>query len=258
MSFWAHLEALRWTLMRILIGYGLLVAVCFIFMPAIFSDVIMAPAGSDFILYRWLNGLSGDGTLVPDFSRDFRVSIISIQLTSQFMTHISTALWLAFLLIFPYLVGELWLFIRPGLYRRERRGVAAMLLFGIPMFYLGCAVGYFIVFPFTFRFLAMYQLSADIPNMISLDSYIGTFIMLIFVMGVVFQLPAVTWLLSKMELITARLLRTYRRHAGVILLILAAIIPPTGDPFTLLIVFLPLYLLYELSILLSRRPRSPR
>ena len=218
MSFWQHLEALRWVLMRIVIVYFILVGICFAAMPHIFNSVILGPTSSDFILYRWLSGLGGDGTFFPDFSGEFKVDIINVKL-----------------------------------YDGEKRSVLALLFFGVPMFYLGCATGYFIVFPFTFRFLAQYQLSEDISNMISLNSYIDNFTMLIFVMGIVFELPFVTWILSRMGLVTAAFLRQYRRHAVVVLLVLAAIITPTGDPFTLMVVFVPLFLLYELSILLARR-----
>lgn len=253
MSFWSHLEALRWVLMRIVIVYIILVGICFAAMPHIFNSVILGPTTSDFILYRWLSGLGGDGTFFPDFSGDFKVDIINVKLASQFITHISTSFCLGALLLFPYLVYEVWTFIRPALYDNEKKSVIALLCFGVPMFYLGCATGYLVVFPFTFRFLAQYELSADITNMISLGSYIDNFLMLIFVMGIVFELPFVTWILSRMGLVTASFLREYRRHAVVVLLVTSAIITPTGDPFTLMVVFVPIYLLYELSIILAKR-----
>ncbi len=256
MSFWSHLEALRWVLMRIILIYLILVGCCFAAMPHIFNSVILGPTSSDFILYQWLGSLGGDGTFFPDFSSPFKVDIINVKLASQFITHISTSFCLGFLLIFPYLITEVWMFVRPALYDNEKRSVMALLAFGVPMFYLGCATGYFIVFPFTFRFLAQYELSADITNMISLGSYIDNFLMLVFVMGIVFELPFVTWILSKMGLVTSGFLKKYRRQAVVTLLVLAAIITPTGDPFTLMVVFVPLYLLYELSILLARRKTS--
>jgi len=255
MTFWSHLEALRWVLMRIVLVYIIVVGVCFAAMPHIFNQFILGPTTSDFILYRWLNGLGGDGTFFPDFGKDFKVDIINVKLASQFITHISTSFCLGLLIIFPYLVTELWMFVRPALYEGEKKSVLALLMFGVPMFYLGCATGYLIVFPFTFRFLAMYELSTDITNMISLGSYIDNFLMLVFVMGVVFELPFVAWILSRLGLVTSEFLRKYRRQAVVSLLILAAIITPTGDPFTLMVVFVPLYLLYELSVVLARGKR---
>ncbi len=253
MSFWSHLEALRWVLMRIILIYLVLAGICFVAMPHIFNSVILGPTSSDFILYRWLGSLGGDGSFFPDFSSDFKVEIINVKLASQFITHISTSFSLALLLIFPYLVTEIWMFVRPALYDNEKRSVMALLAFGVPMFYLGCATGYLIVFPFTFRFLAQYELSADITNMISLGSYIDNFLMLVLIMGVVFELPFVTWILSRMGIVTAGFLKKYRRQAVVTLLMLAAVITPTGDPFTLMVVFVPLYLLYELSIILARK-----
>ena len=147
MTFWSHLEALRWVLMRIVLVYLVLVGVCFAFMPHIFNSVILGPTSSDFILYRWLGGLGGYGTFFPDFGSDFKVDIINVKLASQFITHISTSFCLGFLLVFPYLISEVWMFVRPALYDGERRSVLALLGFGVPMFYLGCATGYFLVFP---------------------------------------------------------------------------------------------------------------
>lgn len=256
MSFWSHLEALRWVLVRIVLIYLVVVGCCFAAMPSIFNEVILGPTTSDFILYRWLNGLHGDGTFFPDFGQEFKIDIINVKLASQFMTHISTSFFLGLLIIFPYLVCELWLFVRPALYDGEKKSVFALMTFGVPMFYLGCAVGYFIVFPFTFRFLAMYELGGEITNLISLGSYMDNFLMLVFVMGIVFELPFVAWILARMGLVTSYLLRKVRKHAVVVLLVLAAIITPTGDPFTLMTVFVPLYLLYELSVLLTRGTRK--
>jgi len=154
--------------------------------------------------------------------------------------------------IFPYLTFEIWRFVQPALFDNEKKSVGLAFAFGTFMFFLGCAVGYFLVFPFTFRFLTEYQLSPLITNQISLTSYMGNFLMLIFVMGIVFELPLLAWLLSKLGLVTKTFFRKYRKHAVVVLLVLSAVITPTGDPFTLMIVFLPLYLLYELSIKIVR------
>ena len=134
----------------------------------------------------------------------------------------------------------------------ERRSVAAAFVCGTVLFFAGCIVGYGLVFPFTFRFLTEYQLSTTIENRISLDSYMGNFLMMIFVMGLVFELPLLTWLLSRLGLVSRSLLCRYRRHAIVALLVLSAVITPSGDPFTLMVVFLPIYLLYELGVRFAR------
>ena len=175
------------------------------------------------------------------------MELINIQLASQFFIHISTSFWLALVFSCPIILYLLWGFISPALYSTERRSVQAAFVAGNLMFFLGVAVGYFIVFPVTLRFLAEYQVSASVPNQISLDSYMDNFLMMIFVMGLVFELPLLAWLLGKLGLVTRDMFRSYRRHAIVVLLVLAALITPTGDPFTLMVVFLPLYLLWEIG-----------
>lgn len=247
MDFWDHAEALRGVLLRIA---GLLaVSSCALFaaMPYIFDSVILAPCRSDFILYRWLDSLSGFIPLPDSPDGDFEVRLINIRLASQFFIHVTASLWLAVVLCFPICIYLLWSFVAPGLYDNEKRGVGRAFLAGNVMFYFGVAVGYFLVFPLTLRFLAGYQLSGMIPNRISLDSYMDNFMTLILVMGIVFELPLVAWLIGKTDLLTRGFFSRYRRHAIVALLIAAAVITPTGDPFTLTVVFLPLYLLWELS-----------
>ena len=253
MTFWGHLEDLRHSLLRVAGVLLVFMIVSFSLMPYLFDHFILAPTTSDFPLYRWLSRLGGGSSFLPDFSNDnYRVEIININVASQFLTHITTSFWFALVLMFPYLIFEIWRFIQPALFASERKSVGAAFGFGTGMFFLGCAVGYFLVFPFTFRFLTEYQLSPMIVNQISLNSYMGNFLMMIFVMGLVFELPLLSWLLSKLGLVNRALFRKYRKHAVVVLLFLAAVITPSGDPFTLLIVFLPLYLLYELGIRFSR------
>lgn len=159
---------------------------------------------------------------------------------------------MSLLLIFPYLLFEIWLFVAPALYDGEKKGVKVAFLGVAILFYIGCVVGYIVVFPITFRFLAGYQIGQDIVTQISLDSYMSTFISIIFIMGLVFEIPVLAWLLSSLGILHKSTLKEYRKHAVVALLVLAAIITPTGDPFTLAVVFLPIYLLYELSILIVK------
>lgn len=252
LTFWDHLEVLRWAIFRIAIVVVITMVVIFIALPHIFTDFVLGPTTSNFFLYRWLSSL-GSLPLMPDFSAgDFKVDIININVASQFLIHISTSFWFALIVSFPYLIFEVWRFIAPALYENEKASVRTAFLFGTVMFYLGCSVGYCFVYPFTFRFLAEYQISADVVNQISLNSYMSTFMGMIFMLGLVFELPLLAWLLSKFGVINRSFLRKYRRHAVAVLLILAAAITPTGDPFTLSIVFLPLYALYELSIRVVR------
>ncbi len=239
MSFWDHLEALRWCLFRVVVAFVIVLVGCFVALPHIFDTVILGPAHADFFLYRALGFVYGPGE---------DVNIININVASQFMTHISVSMWMALLIIFPYLMYQIWVFVRPALYSKEVPGVRGAFLGGTGLFYLGCMVGYVVVFPIIFKFLTSYRVSSDIVNQISLNSYMSTLLSMVFVMGLVFELPSLSWVLGKLGVISRGTLRAWRRYAVVVLLILAAMITPTGDPFTLFVVFLPLYGLYELSI----------
>lgn len=217
-------------------------------MRYLFDHVIMAPCSSDFITYQWMCKVAVVLPFLPDFCDDtFQLTIVQIKLASQFFTHMSSSFWLALVLTFPYLMYEVWRFVRPALYEHEQRNVRWVFFLGTIMFFIGCAVGYFIVFPMTLRFLATYDLSSAVTSQVSLESYMDNFLMMIFIMGVVFEMPVVSWLLSQVGLVNRSFFRKYRRYAIVGLLVAAAFITPSGDPFTLSVVFLPLYGLYELS-----------
>jgi sec-independent protein translocase protein TatC len=248
MSFWDHLEALRWTLFRCIIALVVFSIAGFACMRYLFDKVILAPCYSDFILYRFLCKVTSAVPFLPDFCDDtYHVDIVNIKLASQFFTHMTTSFYLAVLLTFPYLMYEVWMFIRPALYDYEKKDVRWVFFFGTIMFFVGCSVGYFLVFPMTLRFLATHRLSEAIAEQVSLDSYMNYFLMLIFVMGVVFEMPLVSWLLSKIGILSRSFFNKYRRHAVVGLMVAAAFITPSSDPFTLAFVFFPLYGLYELS-----------
>ena len=249
MSFWDHLEVLRWALFRSACVLMVIMVGTFIAMPYIFDRFILAPTNNDFFTYRWLNAI---GRGIVKLSPDFDVQIININVASQFMTHISTSISLAAVIAFPYFIWEIWRFIEPALFEDEIKHLRPAFLGGTLMFYIGCAIGYALVFPFTFRFLVEYNLSPNITNQINLQSYIDNFTMLILVMGIVFEMPLLAWLLSLFGILKKSFLREYKKHAVVVLLISAAIITPSGDPFTLMLVFVPLYVLYELSIIVIR------
>ena len=186
------------------------------------------------------------------FTQEFHVKLVNINLAAPFFIHMSTAFWMSVVTAAPYLFYEVWRFISPALYPEETRGVKKALALGTVMFFLGVLLGYFMVYPLTLRFLSTYQLSTLIENQISLNSYINNFMMLVLCMGLAFELPLLTWLLSLLGLVNKAFLRKYRRHAVVVIVILAAVITPTGDPFTLSVVAIPLYLLYELGILMVK------
>lgn len=243
MTWTDHFDALRRVLFRIALVLVALGVAAFVLMPQIFDSVILAPTRPDFPLYRIF-----DYVAPPEpGSEPFHVEMINLQLASQLFIHLSTAFQLALIIGFPIVIYLLWGFIKPGLYERERKPATRAFIFGNAMFYIGVAVGYFLVFPVTLRFLATYQLSAQIPNVISLESYMDNFTMITLMMGAVFELPLLCWLLGKMGLLKKSFFTRWRRHAIVALLIAAALITPTGDPITLMIVFIPLYALWEFS-----------
>ena len=253
MTFWDHLEALRWMLIRVLVVLAVLVVGGFGFIPWIFEHVVMAPSRNDFFLYTWMSkGASALAMLPDDLKRPFHVDIINIQLSSQFFLHMTLSVWFAVLVAFPYLIYEIWKFICPALYANERKSMRFPFVFGTVMFFMGCVVGYSVVFPLTLRFLYNYQISPEITNQLSLDSYMSNFLMLVFMMGIIFELPLVSMLLSKLGLLYREFFSTYRRHAIVALLVVAAFITPSADPFTLMAVFLPIYVLWEMSALLVK------
>ncbi len=258
MSFWEHVDALRWVLVRVVVVLAIVTIGLFGLMPAIFDSVILAPCRGDFALYRLFEQMTSSIPWLPQFSTaDFHVELINIKLASQFFIHMSTSFWLALVLTFPFVLYQLWTFVAPALYPNEKRGVSIAFFIGCLMFFLGVAVGYLVVFPVTLRFLADYHVSMMVPNQISLDSYMDTFLMLIFVMGIIFELPLVAWLLGTLGVLHRGFFKRYRKHAVVALLVLAAIITPTGDPFTMTVVFLPIYLLYEVSAYLVPKSGSP-
>lgn len=248
MTFWEHLDELRKIIFRSFIVILILMVGVFFSKTFIFDKIILAPLNGDFFLYRGLNELlSLFGMEKLD---TFSMTLINIDLAAQFFTHIKISFYLSLVISFPFIIYLLWGFVRPALYSYERRSVSIAFGFASILFYFGVFVGYALVFPLTVRFLGTYQVSEMVANQISLLSYISMFIRLILIMGIVFEMPALAALLSKMGIISKQFLKKYRKHAVVVLLILSAIITPSGDAFTLLIVALPLYLLYEISIMI--------
>jgi sec-independent protein translocase protein TatC len=246
-TFWDHLDVLRGTLVRIAIVIVAVGCVAFCFKDQLFA-IVLAPKDSDFITYRILNRLVGVSPLLGSGVEHFTIRLINTQLAQQFTIHIQMAMYAGFMLALPYVIYEIFRFVSPALYTNERKYAFRLVTSGYVMFMIGVAVAYFLVFPLTFRFLGTYQVSGDVENEIVLDSYIDTMLMLNLMMGIVFELPVLCWLLSKFGFISASFLRRYRRHAVVILLVIAAVITPTSDAFTLFAVSLPMYLLYEASI----------
>lgn len=249
-SFWDHLDILRASLVKIAAVTAVFAVVAFFFKEALFS-VILAPKDADFITYRWLYFFSG--WVTDEQAQDFYVKLINTGLAQQFMIHMKVAMCTGVLCASPYILYQLFRFVSPALYANERKYVVRVVGYGYIMFMVGVLISYFLIFPLTFRFLGTYQVSDQVENMISLQSYISTLLMMSLAMGIVFEIPILSWLFAKLGFISADFMRRYRRHAVVIILVVAAIITPTSDVFTLLLVALPMWLLYEVSILIVKR-----
>ena len=250
MSFWEHLDVLRTAIIKIVAVTLICGIVAFVFKESLFR-MVLAPKYDDFVTYRWLFQLSE--LLGADITGSrFNVELISTGLAQQFVIHVKTALCFGAICASPYIIYQLFLFIAPALYDVERHYATRVVGAGYLMFLLGMAVCYFLIFPLTFRFLGTYQVSTDVANMITLESYISTLFTMSLSMGIVFEIPVMSWLLAKLGIINSAILAKYRKHAVVAILIVAAIIPPTSDIFTLLVVALPMYLLYEFSIVIVR------
>ena len=245
LTFGGHLEVFRQMLFRILGVAGLIAVLVFCFKDTTWN-ILMAPSEWDFCTYRWLEATMQ--AIGIDFHfEEFHVEMIATDLSSQFMTHITTAVYLGLLGASPYILYELFRFISPALYENERRYSVQVAGIIYVLFLLGVLMSYFVLFPISFRFLGTYSVSAKVVSNITLDSYISTFVSLTLVMGVVFQLPVVAFFLGKLGVVSSWMLSKYRKHALIVIMLVAAIITPP-DLMTLILVTIPLYLLYEVSI----------
>ncbi len=237
LTFWDHLDELRSVFIRILVVTAAAAVVAFCLKDELFA-IVLAPRSSDFITYR-LMGVE-----------PFCVNLMNTGLTEQFMIHMKTAMYAGILVALPYIIYMLFGFISPALYDNERKYATLLCGSGYVMFMLGTLLNYFLIFPLTVKFLGTYQVSEDVANMLTLQSYMDTLLMMNLVMGIVFELPVVSWILGRMGLVNARMMQSFRRHAVVAIVAVAAIITPTTDAFTLIVVVLPIWLLYELSIII--------
>lgn len=217
----------------------------FVFKDVLFG-VVLAPAGSGFLTYRLLG------------FEPFTLHLINTGLTEQFMVHMKVAMLAGLLIASPYILYVLFRFISPALYDNERRYSVRITVSAYIMFMVGIVVDYFVIFPLTVRFLGTYQVSADVSNMLTISSYVDTLAMMSLVFGIVFEMPVVSWLMARAGLLRAEWMNRYRRHAVVAILVVAAVITPTSDMFTLLVVSLPIWLLYEASVVVVRMTAATR
>lgn len=259
-TFWDHLDELRSVIIRMLVAVVVLSAVAFCFKDLLFA-VILAPEQSSFITYRWFGsalswmrdslGWAWLDEAVKEI--EFSVPLINTELAQQFIIHMKAAFYAGILVCSPYLLYELFRYISPALYQNERKYMVRLVAGGYLMFLLGVIFSYFILFPFTFRFLGTYQVDTSVVNTITIESYMSTMIAMTIAMGLIFEMPVMSWILAKMRLLKAEYMSRYRRHVIVVILIVAAIITPTSDAFTLMVVSLPMWLLFEVSILIVRK-----
>lgn len=246
-TFWDHLDELRSVLIRIAVAVVLCSVAAFCFKDILFG-VVLGPQSSDFITYKVLDRLAGLFSSEPELMETLSARLINTGLAQQFLLHVKVSVWTGFMLSSPYILYQLFGFVSPALYDSERKYALRLVVGGSVMFLLGLLLSYFLIFPLTFRFLSTYQVSDIVENTVTIESYIDTMITLSLSMGIVFEIPVLCWILGKMGIINGQLMRNYRRHVCVILLVVGAIITPTSDVFTLMLVSLPMYLLYELSI----------
>ncbi|MBR6591152.1 MAG: twin-arginine translocase subunit TatC [Prevotella sp.] len=250
MTFGEHLEVFRSMLLRIIaiiVVFGAVIFCC----KDITFGILFAPNSSEFITYRIIEDVCRWLGIAVTFE-PYSIQMINTELSSQFMTHLSTSVYLALLLASPFILAEALRFITPALYENERKYSARITITIFALFATGILMSYFVIFPFSIRFLGTYQVSSEVVNMINLSSYISTFTTLTFLMGIVFQIPVISFFLAKMGILQAEFMAKYRRHALILILIIAAVITPP-DVFTLILVTMPMYALYEVSILIVKR-----
>lgn len=252
MTFWDHLEELRWHILRSLVAVILIASIAFMNRSLVFDFIILGPSTSDFITNRVLC-MAGQWLNVEALCiKDMKLQIINISMSGQFLTHMYISMVAGFILAFPYVLWEIWRFVRPAMHENERKYSTGGVIISSTLFLLGVLFSYFLIVPLTVNFLGTYQVSERVFNQISLTSYISTVVSVTFAVGVAFELPILVYFLTKIGIITPDFLKKNRKYMYVILLIVAAIITPP-DVFSQILVVFPLIGLYELSIAVSKR-----
>ncbi len=239
MSFWDHLDVLRGTLFRSLGAVCLCSVLGFVFKDLLFDGIVLAPSRPDFCIYRLLGW-------------SFSMQLINVEVSAQFFVHLKAAFAVGVVLAFPYVVWELWRFLEPALYAGEKRPVRLAFSLSTGLFYLGVAVGYFIVLPVCLQFFMNYTVSDTVANTITIGSYMSMFFSMVLLIGIAFEFPSVMLVLNRLGVLGRETLQKGRRYAVVVVLVLSALITP-ADPFSMFVLAFPLYFLYELSILLCSK-----
>ena len=252
MSFLDHLEELRWHLIRSVLAILIIATVAFLFKDFIFDVLLFGPKQKDFITYRWFCSISqtlGQGNSFCIEELPFRIQ--SRTMAGQFSAHLWTSILAGFIVAFPYIVFEFWKFISPGLYENERKNARGFIFIASLLFFIGVLFGYYIVTPLSINFLGNYTVSSEIFNDFDLSSYIGLLRASVLASGIIFELPIIVYFLTKVGIITPAFLRKNRKISLVVVLSLSAIITPP-DIVSQIIVSIPILILYEVSILISR------
>ena len=248
MTFFEHIEVLRWHLFRAAMSVVVISVILFSAKKFVFQYVILYPISPDFPTYKIMCRISSQLCFFPS-----NLQIITRDIQEQFICHIKVSLWLGFILSFPYIFYEFWKFIKPGLYKKEIIAARGMVFICSFLFLLGVSFGYFLISPVAITFLSSYSVSPDVANTTTLASLVNNMTMFTLPTGLIFEMPVVMFFLAKIGIVSGSFLAQYRRHAIVIITILAAVITPTADAFTMTLVGIPLYALYEVSIIVTRR-----
>ena len=253
MTFFDHLEELRWSIFRTLGAILVFSIIAFIAKDFIFSQVLFGPKNPNFITYKILcNWVAKYNLSEALFIKEINYTIINTEMAGQFMVHIKTSMAFGLIMGFPYLVWEIWRFIRPGLYEKEISAARFAIVFSSILFFIGVAFGYFILTPMSINFLATYNISDSVSNTFTLTNYIGFLTSFVLANGIMFQLPVVVYLLAKIGLVNDVMMKEYRKHAVIVIFVLSAIITP-ADITSMILVAIPLLFLYECSIFIARR-----
>lgn len=256
-TFWGHLDVVRGVIVRCLIVVSALACTAFFYKDFIFSNIIFAPSRPDFITFdflRKLADLTGIGALNTEIKP---VKLINTELAAQLFTHLSVSFYAGITLAVPWITAELWIFIRPALKPAERKAAIKAVLWAVLLFFIGVMFAWIVILPLSINFLADYHVDSQVENLISLSSYIDTFVSLVPACGLLFELPAITWFLAKIGLLKYKTMKKWRKHAFVVSLVVAAIITPSTDAFTMFLVAMPMQILFEAGLLIVKRINKP-
>jgi len=252
MSFLEHLEELRWHIIRSMVALLVAAIVIFSLKNLVFEKIIFAPKHDSFATYKFFCSISDTTCFKP---KEFK--LITRTIGEQFFCHIKVSLWLALIFMFPYIFYEFWRFIKPGLYKNEKKAAGGMVFSCTTLFFLGVGFGYYVIVPFALNFLIGYSVGADAISSPTLTSYVSYLTMCSIPTGFIFQLPVLVYFLSRIGFITPGIMRRFRKHAIVVIVVLAAVITPP-DVISQFLIGIPVLLLYELSILISARVEKKR